>query len=72
MDEVANQLRERRVDVTLSIPHDRAKTIALVYRSGYVTAREMENGNVVLRAQIPKVLAGELKPYVVEEDNHSL
>ena len=69
LDEVANQLRKRRVDVTLSIPHDRAKTIALVYRSGYVTAREMSDGNVVLRAQIPKVLAGELKPYVVEEDN---
>ncbi len=66
-DEIANRLKDRRVDVTLSIPQDRAKTIALVYRSGYVTAREMENGNVVLRAQIPKVLAGELTPYVVEE-----
>ncbi len=66
-DEIANRLKERRVDVTLSIPQDRAKTIALVYRSGYVTAREMENGNVVLRAQIPKVLAGELTPYVVDE-----
>jgi hypothetical protein len=32
-----------------------------------VTAREMENGNVVLKAQIPKVLAGELTPYVVDE-----
>ena len=68
LDEVANQLKERRVNVTLSIPHDRAKTIALVYRSGYVTAREMDNGNVVLRAQIPKILAGELKPYVVDEE----
>jgi GTP-binding protein HflX len=67
-DEIANRLRDRRVDVTLSIPQDRAKTIALVYRSGYVTAREMENGNVILRAQIPKVLAGELTPYVVDED----
>ncbi len=67
-DEIANRLRDRRVDVTLSIPQDRAKTIALVYRSGYVTAREMENGNVVLRAQIPKVLAGELTPYVVDEN----
>jgi GTP-binding protein HflX len=67
LDEVANRLKDRRVDVTLSIPHDHAKTIALVYRSGYVTAREMENGNVVLRAQIPKVLAGELTPYVVDE-----
>jgi hypothetical protein len=27
----------------------------------------MDNGNVVLRAQIPKVLAGELTPYVVKE-----
>ncbi len=67
LDEIANRLADRRVDVTLSIPHDRAKTIALVYRSGYVTAREMENGNVVLRAHIPKVLAGELTPYVVKE-----
>jgi GTP-binding protein HflX len=67
LDEIANRVADRRVDVTLSIPHDRAKTIALVYRSGYVTAREMENGNVVLRAQIPKVLAGELTPYVVKE-----
>ena len=67
LDEVSNQLKERRVDVTLSIPHDRAKTIALVYRSGYVTGRAMRDGNVVLRAQIPKVLAGELTPYVVDE-----
>jgi GTP-binding protein HflX len=66
-DEIANRLKDRRVNVKLSIPHDRAKTIALVYRSGYVTAREMENGNVVLTAQIPKVLAGELTPYVVDE-----
>jgi GTP-binding protein HflX len=68
MQEIANQLRERRVDVTLAIPHDRAKTIALVYQSGYVTERTQENGMVVLRAQIPKVLAGELKPYVVEDE----
>jgi GTP-binding protein HflX len=66
-DEIANRLKDRRVDVTLSIPQDRAKTVALVYRSGYVTAREMEDGNVVLRAQIPKVLADELTPYVVDE-----
>jgi GTP-binding protein HflX len=68
MDEMANQLKERRVDVTLSIPQNRAETIALVYRSGYVTERAMDNANVVLRAQIPKVLAGELKPYVVDEE----
>jgi GTP-binding protein HflX len=68
LDEITNRLRDRRVNVTLSIPHDRAKTIALVYRSGYVTARSMDNGNVVLTAQIPKVLAGELTPYVVRED----
>jgi GTPase len=67
LDEIANRLKDHRVDVTLSIPHDRAKAIALVYRSGYVTAREMQDGNVVLRAQIPKVLAGELTPYVVKE-----
>ena len=66
-DEVANQLTERRVDVMLSIPQSRAKTIALVYRSGYVTERAIDGGNVVLRAQIPKVLAGELKPYIIEE-----
>jgi len=69
LEEIANRLTDRRVNVTLSIPHDRAKTIALVYRSGYVTAREMEDGNVVLRAQIPKVLAGELAPYVVKDGN---
>ena len=68
LDEVANRLKDRRVDVKLSIPQDRAKTIALVYRSGYVTERAMEDGNVVLRAQIPKVLAGELTPYVVDEN----
>ena len=68
LDDVANQLRERRVDVTLSIPQDRAKTIALVYRSGYVSQRAMDNGNVVLRAQIPKVLAGELKPFLVNDN----
>lgn len=68
LDEVANQLKGRRVDVTLSIPADRAKTIALVYQSGYVMAREQVDGNVVLKAQIPKVLAGELTPYVVEDD----
>jgi 50S ribosomal subunit-associated GTPase HflX len=68
LDEITNRLRDRRVNVTLSIPHDRAKTIALVYRSGYVTARSVDNGNVVLTAQIPKVLAGELTPYVVANE----
>jgi GTP-binding protein HflX len=67
--EIANKLRDRRVNVTLSIPAQRAQTIALVYRSGYVNAREHANGNVVLKAQIPKVLAGELKPYVVETED---
>ena len=66
LDEIANRLADRRVNVTLSIPHHRAKTIALVYKSGYVTAREEADGNVVLKAQIPKVLAGELTPFVVE------
>lgn len=68
LDEITNQLSDRRVNVTLSIPHDRSKAIALVYRSGYVTARTMDDGNVVLTAQIPRVLAGELKPYVVESE----
>lgn len=68
LDEITNRLRDRRVNVTLSIPQDRAKTIALVYRSGYVTGRSMDNGHVVLTAQIPKVLASELTPYVVNEE----
>ena len=68
LHEIANRLRGRRVNVTLSIPADKAKTIALVYRSGYVTGRTLNNGKVVLQAQIPKVLAGELTPYVVEEE----
>ena len=68
LDEIANCLRDRRVNVTLSIPHDRAKAIALVYRSGNVTARWLDNGRVVLKAQIPKMLAGELTPYVVETE----
>jgi len=67
-DEIANRLRDRRVNVTLSIPANKAKAIALVYQSGYVTARTQADGNVVLQAQIPKVLAGELTPYVVEEN----
>jgi GTP-binding protein HflX len=66
LDEIANRLADRRVNVTLSIPHHRAKTIALVYQSGYVNAREDIDGNVVLKAQIPKVLAGELTPFVTE------
>jgi GTP-binding protein HflX len=65
LEEIANRLADRRVNVTLAIPVNRAKTIALVYRSGYVTARQEEDGRVVLEAQIPKVLAGELSPYVV-------
>jgi len=67
-DEISNRLRERRVDVTLSIPAHKAQTIALIYQAGYVTAREHDGGKVIIRAQIPKVLAGELKPYVVEEE----
>lgn len=66
LDEIANRLVQRRVTIKLAIPHDRAKAIALVYRSGYVTARSIENGCVVLEAQIPNEVAGELKPYVVE------
>lgn len=67
-EEICNQLRTRRVDVTLAIPAHKAQTIALIYQAGYVTAREHEGGKVIIRAQIPKVLAGELKPYVVEEE----
>ena len=54
-------------NVTLAIPHDRAKTISLVYQSGFVTARTIDHGRVVLTAQIPREVAGELKPYVVED-----
>jgi GTP-binding protein HflX len=68
LHEIAHQLSSYRVEVTLAIPHDRAKTIALVYQSGYVSARRMEDGCVILQAQIPKVLAGELKPFVVQSD----
>ena len=66
--EIENKLRDRRISVTLSIPHDRAKTIALVYQCGHVTARELDNGRVVITAQIPKMLAGELTPYVVAKE----
>ena len=66
LDEIAVRLAQRRVSIKLSIPHDRAKTIALVYQCGHVTARSIDNGYVVLEAQIPREVAGELKPYVVE------
>jgi GTP-binding protein HflX len=69
LEEVSNRLKDRRVNVTLSIPHDRAKAIALVYRSGNVTERSLDNGRVLLKAQIPKVLAGELTPYVVATED---
>ena len=39
------------MNVTLSIPHDKAKTIALIYRSGYVTAREQHEGPARREAQ---------------------
>ena len=65
-EEIALRLSDRRVSVTLAIPAERQQAIALVYRAGYVTAREHTAGKVVLTAQIPRVLAGELKPYVVE------
>jgi GTP-binding protein HflX len=68
LQEIANQLQDRRIDVLLSIPQDKAKTIALVYRSGYVTERTHEDGQVLLRAQIPRVLAGELTPYLVRTE----
>jgi GTP-binding protein HflX len=67
--EIANKLRDRRVNITLSIPASKSRAIALVYQSGYVNAREHADGNVLLKAQIPKVLADELKPYVVETED---
>jgi len=69
LHEIGNQLKGRRVGVTLSIPAERSQTIALVYRSGYVTERSQDDGNVVLKAQIPKLLAGELSPYVVATED---
>lgn len=66
-EEIGHRLSDRRVEVTLRIPAGKAQAIALVYRAGYVTAREHDNGTVILRAHIPKVLASELKPYVVKE-----
>jgi GTP-binding protein HflX len=66
LEEIGNRLQDRRVEVTLAIPPERSQTIALVYRCGYVTERGLDdNGKVLLKAQIPKVLAGELTPYVV-------
>ena len=65
LEEIGNRLQDRRVEVTLAIPQERSQTIALVYRCGYVTERGLDNGKVLLKAQIPKVLAGELAPYVV-------
>jgi GTP-binding protein HflX len=66
LEEIGNQLQDRRVEVTLLIPPERSQTIALVYRCGYVTERGLDNnGKVLLKVQIPKVLAGELAPYVV-------
>ena len=65
-EEIALRLSDRRVSVTLAIPAERQQAIALVYRAGYVTAREHTAGKVLLTAQIPRVLASELKPYVVE------
>ena len=65
LGEIGNQLQDRRVEVTLAIPQERSQTIALVYRCGYVTERGLDDGKVLLKAQIPKVLAGELAPYVV-------
>ena len=67
-EEIALRLSDRRVSVTLAIPAERQQAIALVYRAGYVTAREHTAGKVILTAQIPRVLAGELKPYVVATD----
>ena len=65
-EEIALRLSDRRVSVTLAIPAERQQAIALVYRAGYVTAREHTAGKVILCAQIPRVLAGELKPYVIK------
>lgn len=69
LQEIANCLADRRVSVTLSIPHQRAETIALVYQSGYVVGRQDVDGQVVLRAQIPKLLAGELTPFLTETES---
>ena len=66
LEEISNRLQDRRVEVTLAIPSERSQTIALVYQCGYVTERGLDNnGKVLLKAQIPKVLAGEMAPYVV-------
>jgi len=66
LEEIGNRLQDRRVEVTLAIPPERSHSIALVYQCGYVTERGLDNdGKVLLKAQIPKVLAGELAPYVV-------
>ncbi|MCS7048762.1 MAG: GTPase HflX [Verrucomicrobiae bacterium] len=65
LEELVLRLRDWRVDVELHIPHDRARTISLVYQSGYVRSRRLENGAVILEAQIPKMLAGELAPFIV-------
>jgi GTP-binding protein HflX len=65
--EICHRLRDRRVNVTLRIPADKPEAVALIYRAGYVTAREQDNGHIRLQAQIPRVLAGELKPYLVDE-----
>jgi GTP-binding protein HflX len=69
LDEISNQLKHQRISVTLSIPHERADVISKVYRTGRVTARELENGQVILHAEVPRQIGSELQPYVIGNEN---
>ncbi len=66
--EIANTLRDRRVAVRLAIPHSESALIARVYRGGSVIARSMEDGCVILDAQLPPRLLAQLEPYCVEKE----
>ncbi len=67
-EEIANTITTERRSVRLAIPHEQASLIARVHRGGYVTNRSIEDGCVILEAELPTELLNELERYLVGEE----
>ena len=65
LERMEHEIRELRSNVRLRVPQSKFELIARIQREGRVDKIEYEENDVLLEADIPKVLEREMKAYIV-------
>jgi GTP-binding protein HflX len=60
------ELEKQRKIVTLRIPQSHYAVVSEVMRLGHIVSQEYQENDVILRVDLPTLLAQKLKPYVQE------